>query len=297
MRLPLVGTFEFMPKYLFAVLLPLLAAFHASGQGRTAECLSVLKEAMAHNSQFLVRMHAAEALIGNGYTNNVAGYFPLRRHMPSIETTGSARVRARLHRRKAMERRIIKEFLHADSARARLTALESLAKIGFSKPLRSITAQADTGSGGFRAMALWVLANNGTAQGEERLAALLASDVPAESYYAAYALRFRQRILPATYRLLDSCARAVTTGSTGSVLVLSSFYAHAAPERLAEARAALLNCLQGNAGDRYQVAEGLALRGGPADLPVLERMLADENEDVRVAAANAILHIEQRNKQ
>jgi HEAT repeat protein len=285
-----------MRRYLFALLLTGLIAPAAPAQDRRAQSLLVLRGAVERSGNFLVRMHAAEALISNGYTNDIAPCFPLRRGQPSIQTTGSARVLARLGQKKAMVPRIMEQFLMGDTLRNRLTALESLAKLGFSKPLLPITAQADTGRGGFKAMALWVLSNNGAAEGEERLAALLPSRIPTESFYAAYALRFKKKIGPATYRLLDSCATAGGAADPGRVLVLSSFYVHAVPQHVGRARAALLHCLNGAAGDRYQVGEGLAIRGTPDDLPVLDRLLADEDEDVRVSAANAILHITTRNK-
>ncbi|WP_298713417.1 hypothetical protein, partial [Chitinophaga sp.] len=58
----------------------------------------------------------------------------------------------------------------------------------------------------------------------------------------------------------------------------------------------LLQCLHGSAGERYQVGEGLAIRGTMVDLSMLDKLLADENEDVRVSAANAILQILKRHK-
>lgn len=250
---------------------------------------------MEASPQFLVRMHAAEALIALGYRHGISGRFPLHDSLGSIETTGSARVQARLGRHKKMARVILHEFLHADSSRSRLTALESLAKIGYRRSPAPIRSLADTAIGGFRAMAAWVIANRGTAGGAERLEALLSSAHPAESYYAAYALRFRGKIGPHTYRQLDSCAAHVRPGNPGRSLVLSAFYVHAKPEDLPRARHALLQCLRGSAGERYQVGEGLAVRGTMDDLPVLDKLLADESEDVRVSAAHAVLRILKRN--
>lgn len=250
---------------------------------------------MEASPRFLVRMHAAEALIALGYRHGISGHFPLHDSLASIETTGSARVRARLGRRRKMTRVIMNEFLHADSARSRLTALESLAKIGYRGSPAPIRFLADTAIGAFRAMAAWVIANGGTAAGAARLEGLLTSTHPAESYYAAYALRFRSRIGPQAYRRLDSCATRLRPDNPGRSLVRSAFYVHASPAVLARAREALLQCLHGSAGERYQVGEGLAIRGTMEDLPVLDTLLADEDEDVRVSAAHATLYILKRN--
>lgn len=281
---------------LFALLFAFFALGNIHGQDRTQVCLDVLRQAMERSPQFLVRMHAAEALIANGLRNGIAAHFPLHDSLGSIERTGSARVKARLGQRRKMARVMMHEFLHADSARSRLTALESLAKIGYRQTPASIRSLADSGSGGFRAMAAWVIANQGTPEGLLRLENMLSSPNAAESYYAAYALRFRKSISAAAYRLLDSCATRVQPENPGRSLLLSAFYAHTTPQDLPRARQMLLQCLHGSAGERYQVGEGLAIRGTMEDIPVLDKLLSDENEDVRVSAANAVLQILNRNK-
>ncbi|WP_341836599.1 hypothetical protein WJU16_01695 [Chitinophaga pollutisoli] len=281
---------------LFALFVTFFALGNLHGQNRTQACLDVLRQAMERSPQFLVRMHAAEALIANGYRNGIAAHFPLHKKLGSIERTGSARVRARLGRRRKMARVILHEFRHADSARSRLTALESLAKIGYRKTPASIRSLADRGSGGFRAMAAWVVANQGTAEGKARLEMMLSSPDAAESYYAAYALRFSPSVSAVARGLLDSCATHVQPGNPGWSLVLSAYYAHASPQDLQRARQMMVQCLHGSAGERYQVGEGLAIRGKVDDLPFLDKLLADGNEDVRVSAANAVLQILKRNK-
>ncbi|WP_298716201.1 hypothetical protein, partial [Chitinophaga sp.] len=213
----------------FALYFAISATVSLRGQDHQRVCLDVLQQAMAHSPQFLVRMHAAEALIANGHHKGIAAHFPLHDSLGSIERTGSARVRARLGQRRKMVRVIMQEFLHADSSRSRLTALESLAKIGYRKAPAAIRSLADSGTGGFRAMAAWVIANQGTADGMARLEDMLSSQNAAESYYAAYALRFSKSVSATAYQLLDSCAAHVQSGNPGRSLVLSAFYAHASP--------------------------------------------------------------------
>ena len=45
---------------------------------------------------------------------------------------------------------------------------------------------------------------------------------------------------------------------------------------------------------RYQFGEAMALRGDAEDVPVLLRLLADADTDVRISAANALLAIERK---
>lgn len=293
-----------MVRYVYILLLmccTIQKAWPQTNMERNERCMEILRKAMTGNENFLVRMHAAEALISNGYMNDIAPYFPVSTYDSSKQITGSARVQARLNRQHpqkygAFIRQIVHQFMHADTANHRLTALESLAKLGYNEPLPAIREYADSGEGGFKVMSRWVLSNTGAADAQEPLVAMLASTVPAESFYAAYALRFKEKISAAAYRLLDSCAANVAADDPGRVLVLSAFYVHASPKDLAKARAALAGCLKGNAGERYQAGEGLALHGSAADIAVLEPLLEDESEDVRVSTANAILHISKRIK-
>jgi HEAT repeat protein len=57
------------------------------------------------------------------------------------------------------------------------------------------------------------------------------------------------------------------------------------------AKAELLPYLDGAVGERYEVAEALALRGTKTDIPALKKLLADKNTDLKVAAAKALLRI------
>ena len=45
---------------------------------------------------------------------------------------------------------------------------------------------------------------------------------------------------------------------------------------------------------RYQFGEAMALRGDAEDVPILLRLLADADTDVRISAANALLAIERK---
>lgn len=263
------------------------------------ECLQVLKDAMNNAETIFIKVHAAEAMIFNNYYAGINDCFiKLIKEEPNLIV--ASRVLARVNKNdkskyQSYVNTLLYQLGHADSVRGKLIALESLAKIGFQKPLPEIKQYADTGTHGFKAMACWVLANSGKPVDEDRLAHLLISLDPTEFRGAAYALRFRNKVKPETLKLLAACAKRVEKNDPARVYVLSSLYVHtttAKSER--ETREKLLSYLHGLVNERYEVAEAFSMKGTLKDIPTLKTLIADENIDVRVAAAKALWSIKRK---
>jgi hypothetical protein len=258
-------------------------------------CVDTLRNAVQHANSFFVKVHAGEALALNNEPEGLEAAFTKLREEDSSYVIGSTRVLARLYKdspEKYMEciNLIIDRFLHADSSHPRLVALESLGKLGYSNPMPEIVQQAQSGEGGFKAMARWVLSNGGA---EDSLAALLSSPEVADYRGASYALRFKGSVQPSTSQQLEALVKRLAPDAEGRVYVISAYFVHT-PNN--DTKQSLLAYLKGKPAERYETAEALSLKGTLEDLPVLQTLLADEDNDVRVAAANAVIKINARNK-
>jgi HEAT repeat protein len=186
---------------------------------------------------------------------------------------------------------LVKLFQTSKETKVQLTALESLGKLGYSERLPAIVADADTGTHGFNGMARWILSNSGKDADEDRLSELLLSKNEIDYRYAAYALRFKSHTNAKTVERLKTCLQALKADDPARVYVASALFVHSKPADRSSVKPTLLTYLSGAVGQRYEVAEALGLGGDKTDLPVLQKLLTDENTDVKVAAANAVLHI------
>lgn len=261
------------------------------------DCIDTLRNAIQTGSTIFIKVHAGEALALTGHAEKVEETFiPLR----AVHLTAATRVLARIykttHPAKYQEciATIIDQYLHADSTHPRLVALESLGKLGYSEALPAIVADAQHGEGGFKAMARWVISNNGTEETEDSLAALLSSPEVAHHRGAAYAFRFKQSVNDKTYALLEQCLAAVEANAAQRVYILSALFVHARPGKKEAIKKQLLEQVSGPLASRYETCEALSVAGDTTDLSLLEKLLKDEEQDVRVAASNAILKIHQR---
>ena len=271
----------------------------ANANDRRERCLNILHEAMVSGENFWMNVHAAEALVYNVYPDGVEEYFTSLENDPRSNIIGISRVLARLNKKDAVKyqkylHQIRDVFLNSDSLKQRVTALESLGKLGYSEPLPEIIRLAEEGESGIKTFARWILANSGDAKDEARLAELLNSKEPVEYFYAAYALRFMDDIRSDTYARLDSCASRLAKDAPHRVYVLSALFVHSPPESNNRVKAELLAYTQGEKNERYEVAQALAIRGTLSDNQILEQLLDDPDMDVQVSAANALLRIERR---
>lgn len=260
------------------------------------ECIAVLKDALQNGETIFIKVHAAEAMMLNGYYTGIGTAFnKLIKEQPNLIV--ASRVLARVYKNDNAKYQthlntLLYQLNNADSTRGKLIALESLAKIGYSKPIPEIKSYADTGTNGFKAMARWVLSNTNKPADEDNLAKLLTSNDPTEYRGAAYALRFKKKIKPETLQLLTGCAKKVEETHAARVYVLSSWYVHAAAAKASqEAKEKLLTYMNGAVNERYEIAEAFSMRGTVKDIPILNKLMSDENMDVRVAAAKALWSI------
>jgi hypothetical protein len=273
-----------------------------SRDGKTRECpecQKLLIDAMKNGETIFIKLHAAEALILNDYYTGVGSAF---KELIKIESNliFASRVLARVYKYDKTKydgyiNTLLFQLDNADSLRGRLIALESLAKLGFRKRLPAILQHADTGTNGFKPMARWVLANSGKAEDEAGLAQLLKSSDPLEFRGAAYALRFRKKVTPATAKLIAACAKRLKDDDPARPYVLSSLYVHGTTAKAEkEAKEKLLKYLNGAPNERYEVAEAFSMKGSSKDFPILNKLMEDENMDVRVAAAKAMWIIKRK---
>ena len=284
----------------FIILLPPMPQAQTN-KINTNRCIATLKEAMLSGETFIIKVHAAEALISNHHMEGIDSLFSTLIQEAPANLYGASRVLARVHKNNPAKydifiNNLVSAFLHADSLRGRLIALESLAKLGYHQPLKEIVQLAASGENGLMGMARWVLANSGKAVDEARLAEPLTSSVGLDYRYAAYSLRFFKKIQATSYSLLQTCNKRIADTDPAKVYVLSSLFVHAGAVISKQAKLHLFTFLNGAVGERYEVAEALALKGTKADMDVLHKLLSDENMDVRVAAANAILKIKEHTR-
>lgn len=274
----------------------LLIVQKSSGQvedGRT-ESIRVLRNAVATGGTFFIKVHAAENLIFQNCTESLdTTFFRLQTFSPD-NYIGAARVLAQLFKHQPEKYRtyiyqLLNAFELADNRTVSLTALESLGKLGYSKPSPEIERFADTGTMGFKGMARWVLSNDKTTATEKRLSELLLSNEIINYRYAAYAFRFKDKVSNQTVSRLRLCLSKLATNNVARVYVASSLFVHAAGSEKQNVKAILLSYLAGDAGQRYEVAEALGISGDKSDIPTLKKLMSDENMDVSVAAANALL--------
>ncbi|MDB5208440.1 MAG: hypothetical protein JWR72_3515 [Flavisolibacter sp.] len=276
----------------------MLAGNKMLGQHKTdiKNCLQVLNEAVSNGETFFIKVHAAENLIYHKHTSGLEVQFLQLQKAAPENFIGSARVLARLNKQYPQKfHRYIKqlenEFTSGAGIKTRLTALESLGKLGYKTPSPQIINYADTGTGGFKAMARWVLSNNKSLALENRLSELLLSNEINDYRYAAYALRFKSKISAQTMKRLNECLLRLKQDDAARVYVASCLFVHDSAKERPRSKALLLKYADGEIGQQYEVAEGLGIRGTAMDIPVLKKLLANENTDVRVAAANALLKI------
>ncbi len=289
-----------LSKFLIAFLLVMLFEVKSSnGRVDKEYCdksLTVLKNTVSEGETFFIKVHAAENLIFHVHTEGLDTTFARLQTVSPDNYIGSARVLARLYKHQPEKyqhyiNQLLYEFKQSTNRRASLTALESLGKLEYKNLLPELEAYADTGTMGFKGMARWVLSNNNSKATENRLSALLLSGDILDYRYAAYALRFKDKINKLSLTRLRDCLKRLAARDIARVYVASSLFVHSRDRQKQKAKAILLTYLNGDVGQRYEVAEALGRAGNQSDIPTLGRLFVDENADVRVAAANALLRV------
>lgn len=286
-------------KFLTNFILIVLFATTMHAQDSVSLCqqsLTILKNAVVNSETFFIKVHAAENLIYHHHPEGLeAQFLQLQKQSPD-NNIGSIRVLARLSKDHPEKyRNYITQLLQlvksSINPKIQLTALESLGKLGYHEALPAIKAAADTGKNGFKGMARWILANRNTNADENRLSELLLSKDETDYRYAAYALRFQHQTNLLTIKRLEQCMLNIDSDDAAQVYVLSCLFVHADESLKHQIKPELLNFLKGKDNQRYETAEALGIGGNKSDIPVLQALLADQNTDVQVAAANAMLRL------
>ncbi len=287
-------------KYLIAVTILFLAGIKPMNaqinKNICQKSLAVLKNAVQNGETFFIKVHAAENLITQNQTEGLKTQFlQLQKASPDY-LIGSARVLARLNKHQPKKyqqylEELLQQFKAGSTDKIKLTALESLGKLGYKEDLPAIKVYADTSSNGFKGMARWILSNSGKEADENQLSELLLSPDPLDFRYAAYALRFKPNANKQTTERLTICFQHLKADDVARVYVASSLFVHSLGEVKKQVKPIILHYLSGDVGQRYEAAEALSLAGDQTDLPALQNMLTDKNTDVQVAVANAILKI------
>lgn len=260
-----------------------------------------LKQALEHESRWL-KVHAAEALLALGIDNRAAALFEeeLKQHRDEPEyRIGIRRVLFRASAdssERSQQLEAIRNIYFDEAATDRGHAAETLAKLEYAVSIevrpqvRSFAQDSTDSNAPFHR---WMLANSGDANDARFLAELLDSSDPAIRSGTAYALRHLASKLPRD--VVDTLATAAKTDPAAQpqAYLISAAYVTApdADHKSQFKRQLLQFAHSGNKDEKYEVAAALAARGTSEDLPLLMELLHDPEADVRVSAANAILHI------
>jgi HEAT repeat protein len=254
--------------------------------------LETLQDALA-DPDAIKRIHAAEALIWNGYKAEPRRIF--ENALPDTRLPiriGYWRVLAQAGDRAAWSsytEQVRKVALDMRGPYAEF-AVESLAKLGYAGRERPFMELARSGSPVMQILARWVLANSGRAEEEAYLAELFALPDARMRGVTAYALRFLKRLRPETLQKLRAVAARESRNSEGRVFLLTTLYLRdPQANRAAVKRELFRYAEQGSPEARYQALLVLGRWMEAGDLARVEPLLRDEDTDARIAAAHAIL--------
>ena len=206
--------------------------------------VAILREALDHDGYFWMNVHAAEALLWNGYFKGVKENFAAREDTAGARhRIGVWRVLAKANKNDPVEYHryvnLINDAFIDQNSPDRIHAIETLGKLGFSKRLPEIVRAARDGESGVTALARWILANAGDPEDEAALAELLTSENSNLYGMAGYALRFFDDVRPKTFNLLEECAARLSHDAQGRLYVVSAVFVHAPREKKQEKKADL----------------------------------------------------------
>jgi len=269
--------------------------------------LDELRHALVEQSGS-IKLHAAESLYALGFGEHVLGYFKhelLRDESTPSQQVCMWRVLAQAELTEAKRSHYVDKirdaYLSSDSP-DRVSAAESLSKLHYriddahrsryERAMEELPAAA-------MPYARWLFAVSGDIPDLQKLADLLNNPEPMIRGVAAYALRhLRDKLPPA---IIDRIAE-VTIAEPPSVgrkyLICAAYVTASDASRAATFKASLVEYAKsGDRAEKYEVASALAIRGERIDLSLLSHLLSDNDPDVRVGAATAVLQILRRSAQ
>jgi len=222
-----------------AIIVTIFSAWAADGslsESRRERCVKILYQGLDHDGYFWTSVHAAEALLWNGYFDGVKEKFAaMEDNAGARHRIGVWRVLARANIKNPVEYHkylnlISAAFVNSQSP-DRLHAIETLGKLGFSKQLPEIVHASNKEKEEVKVYARWVLANDGDPENEDALSELLSSENSKLYGTAGYALRFFDNVQPRTFSLLEQCAARLPFNAENRIYVSSAMYVHASPEK------------------------------------------------------------------
>jgi len=244
-------------------------------------------------------MHAAEALIWNGYlAGPIAHTMKLLPDAKPPMLMGHWRVLAQAQRNPRDRRRYVNKVRDAaldPKSKHVEFSVESLGKLGYGGHEPRFVELARSGPEVMQILARWVLANSGRARDEAYLTELYASKNSRMRGIVSYALRFLPRLRPATLVKLREVAKKEPPGSEGRSFHATTLYVHdpkADRKRLKEELFKF--AATGTAEEKYQALLTVGKWADKSDLPRLVAMQTDADADIRIAASHAILTILKR---
>ena len=274
--------------------------------------LAELNRALIEESEF-IKVHAAETLLTLGHSqNHVRAVFEQEASKygtKAIYRVGIWRVLARagksMERRREMTQRLRDTFLDT-SVPDQIHAVESLAKLNYVIPTDerpAFEAAAKSDNSGLTLFANWVLTQSAVQPQpyRNRIAMYLDAEDPIARLRAAYILSHAPKLTMENRRKLkDTAQREPTDTMTYAYVVGASFVVAGASsdeDELSRCRAELSRIARsGELREQYAACEAFARCGTISDLPLLTDLLKDDESDVRVAAAFAILQIGRRSR-
>lgn len=279
--------------YCTFVFLLLFSSFRSHGQ--EIDFSGFLKEIVQSDNSFWVRVHAAEALATNNFLVDAQGEFAEAFQSDGPEKIGALRVLSRTAGRDSVARdsianEILQVFTSSTDYRTRLTALETMGKLGLFFPDNEEISQiAAAGEGGIQTMAQWVMANSGTPEEATRLAQFLFSQDTLQYRYAAYSLAFLDVVpVPAMESMREKYA-SMDDNHPFRVYLISALWTQAPSGEDSIYLPQLLEYRDGETYERYEVFQALARKGNVDLLPEIRASFSDPNTDVKVSVAQAFL--------
>lgn len=251
-----------------------------------------------------VKVHAAEYLLALDYVDGVKEAFLAEEKLHGADPEyriGIWRVLARTanseeERKNWIDK--IRQVIGDPKAPDRLHAVETFAKLqepATDDEIAVLKTDLQKGPSPMPPLAAWVLLNSGQADAESQLVDMLDNSDSYIRSCAAYALRLRPFVSPATAQALAAKAKEKPADSSARASLLGAAAVHGPKDVRDALKPALIEIAKNGAkDDRYEAAQALAQIGDKSDLPMLSDFLEDPNPDIAATAANAILRVERR---
>ncbi|MDP6506083.1 MAG: hypothetical protein QF886_20840, partial [Planctomycetota bacterium] len=185
----------------------------------------------------------------------------------------------------------IREALKDPKGPDRLHATETLAKLADTERSAPL-AEAAQSQNSMGAYARWALLRSGGNQDERKLAELLTAEDPGARASTAYSLRNQENVLPETLKHLKRVASSEDNDSPAKVYLLSAVFTHSTGKDRSNARQKLIDFAQnGSRGQKYELCTALGISGETGEDKILRQFFSEDDPDVKVAAADALLRL------